>query len=64
MPVGVMPKYTRSTLGIIGMCWDVSGGVLWEYTEIGVRGKLLLEHTGICGGVTEIYWSIRGGLFC
>lgn len=28
------------------------------------EGELLLEHTGLCGGVAELYWSIHGGLFC
>lgn len=57
---GRVPKYGGSALGILGSCWDVFRGVLWECTEIQVGGQIL-EHTGKCGGVTEIYWSIPGG---
>lgn len=62
--VGVVPKSRRSTLGIIGVCWDVLRGRVMGIDQDHSEEELLLEHTGKWGGVTEIYWSIRGGLLC
>lgn len=58
------PKYSRSTLSFIGVCWFMFRGRVMGIHRDQSEGELLLEHTGMCRGVTEIHWSIRGGLFC
>lgn len=47
---GMVPKYGRSMVGIIGVCWDVFRGRVMGIHCDPSEGELLLEHTGMCGG--------------
>lgn len=57
-------KHSRSTLRFVGVCWFMFRGRVLGTHRDQSEGELLVERTGVWRGVTEIYWSIRGGLFC